>query len=99
MFFLCGSMEYMFWSSCCTLKYGLAQLENAAASYTASSKHAHLFERVYGWCLGIGWLHEFDLEAGVLTCPDCMNLVPVLLTWHSTLYSRHTLHMVAKYKY
>jgi hypothetical protein len=35
------------------------------------------------------------------TCqtPDCMNLVPVLLTWHSTLNNRQLLHTIATYKY
>jgi hypothetical protein len=31
--------------------------------------------------------------------PDGMNLVPVLLTWHSTLYNRHPLHTIATYTY
>jgi hypothetical protein len=38
---------------------------------------------------GMGWVHELAHAAGVHTChtPDCRNLVPVLLTWHSTLYN------------
>jgi hypothetical protein len=39
-------------------------------------------------------MHLLAHSAGVHTChtPDCMILVPVLLTWHSTLYNRHPLH-------
>jgi hypothetical protein len=46
-------------------------------------------------------VHEIAPSAGVHTCHthDCMNLVQVLLTWHSTLYNRHPLHMIATYKY
>jgi hypothetical protein len=46
-------------------------------------------------------MHLLAHSAGVHTChtPDCMILVPVLLTWHSTLYNRHTLHTIAAYKF
>jgi hypothetical protein len=46
-------------------------------------------------------MHLLAHSAGVHTChtPDCMILVPVLLTWHSTLYSRHPLHTIATYKF
>jgi hypothetical protein len=47
------------------------------------------------WLMLRHWLvHELAHSAGVHAChtPDCMNLVPVLLTWHSTLYHRHPLH-------
>jgi hypothetical protein len=39
----------------------------------------------------MGWKHELAHSAGVNTCHphDCVNLVPVLLTWHSTLYNLH----------
>jgi hypothetical protein len=42
--------------------------------------------------------HELAHSNAVHTChtPDCMNLVPVVLTWHSTLCNRHPLkHMQA----
>jgi hypothetical protein len=44
-------------------------------------------------------MHLLAHSAGVHTChtPDCMILVPVLLTWHSTLYNRHPLHTIATY--
>jgi hypothetical protein len=34
----------------------------------------------------MGWEQEPALSAGVHTChaPDCMNLVPMLLTWHTS---------------
>jgi hypothetical protein len=56
---------------------------------------------VYGWCGGMGWVRELAHSIGVHTChnPDCMNLVPVLLTWHSTLYNQYPLHNIATYKY
>jgi hypothetical protein len=46
-------------------------------------------------------MHKLPHSAGVHTChtPDCMNLVPVLLTWHSTLYKRHPLHTIGSYQY
>jgi hypothetical protein len=45
-------------------------------------------------------MHLLSHSAGVYTChtPDCMILVPVLLTWHSTVYNRHPLHTIATYK-
>jgi hypothetical protein len=45
-------------------------------------------------------MYELVHSDGVRTChtPDCMNLVPVLLTWYGTLYSRHPLHAKATYK-
>jgi hypothetical protein len=45
----------------------------------------------------MGWEHELAHSAGGHTCrsPDCMNLVPLLLTWHSTLYNQHPLHKTA----
>jgi hypothetical protein len=45
-------------------------------------------------------MHLLAHSAGVHTChtPDCMILVPVLLTWHSALYNRHPLHTIATYK-
>jgi hypothetical protein len=45
-------------------------------------------------------MHELAQSAGVHTChtPDCMNLVPVLLAWHSILYNRQPLHTIATYK-
>jgi hypothetical protein len=47
------------------------------------------------------WVHEFAHSARVHTChtPDCMSLVPVLLTWHSTLYNGNPLYTIATYKY
>jgi hypothetical protein len=49
----------------------------------------------------MGWVRELALSIGVHAChnPDCMNLVPVLLTWHSTLYNQYPLHNIATYKY
>jgi hypothetical protein len=46
-------------------------------------------------------VHEHALSGGVHTChtPHCMNFVPVLLTWHSPLYSRQPLHKRASYNY
>jgi hypothetical protein len=46
-------------------------------------------------------MHLRAHSAGVHTChaPDYMILVPVLLTWHSTLYNRHPLHTIATYKF
>jgi hypothetical protein len=45
-------------------------------------------------------MHLLAHSAGVHTChtPDCVILVPVLLTCHSTLYNRHPLHTIATYK-
>jgi hypothetical protein len=44
-------------------------------------------------------VHEFVHSAGVHMChTPCMNLVLVLLTWHSTGYNRHPLHTIATYK-
>jgi hypothetical protein len=42
-------------------------------------------------------MHELAHSAGVHTChtPDYMNSVPVLLTWHRTLYNRQPLHTIA----
>jgi hypothetical protein len=49
------------------------------------------------------WEHELAHSAGVHTChtPDCMNWVPVpvLLTWHSTLYNRHPTYRATTYQY
>jgi hypothetical protein len=41
----------------------------------------------------MGWEDELAHSAGVQFCltPDCSNLVPVLLAWHSTLYNQHPL--------
>jgi hypothetical protein len=41
-------------------------------------------------------MHLLAHSAGVHTCytPDCMNLVPVLLTWHSALYNQQPLHTI-----
>jgi hypothetical protein len=46
-------------------------------------------------------MHLLAHSAGVHTCRthDFMILVPVLLTWHSTLYNRHPLHTIATYKF
>jgi hypothetical protein len=46
-------------------------------------------------------VHELAHSAGVHTWhPDCVNLVPVLLTWHSTLYNNgHALLTIATEKY
>jgi hypothetical protein len=45
-------------------------------------------------------MHELAHSAGVQTChtPDCVNLVPVLLIWHSTLYNRQPLYAIATLK-
>jgi hypothetical protein len=39
-----------------------------------------------------GWM---SLLSQLVCTPDCMNLVPVLLTWHTTLSSQHPLHKIA----
>jgi hypothetical protein len=46
-------------------------------------------------------VHALAHAAGVHTrhTPDCMNLVPVLLTWHSTLSNRHPPFTIVTYKY
>jgi hypothetical protein len=73
-----------------------AQLDNAATSYTPPPLHFVCFK---------GFMVDVKAWAGCicsltqLVCkPDCMILVPVLLTWHSTLYNRHPLHTIATYK-
>jgi hypothetical protein len=40
----------------------------------------------------MSWEHEAAHSAGVHAClaSDRLNLVPVLLAWHSTLYNRRT---------
>jgi hypothetical protein len=48
----------------------------------------------------MGWEHERAHSAGVHTClSPARNLVPVLLTWHSTLYNRHPLHKKVTQQY
>jgi hypothetical protein len=47
-------------------------------------------------------MHELAHSAGVHACrthDDWMNLVLVLLKWHSILYNRHPLHSIATYTY
>jgi hypothetical protein len=46
------------------------------------------------------WEHELAHPAGLQIChtSDCMNLVPVLLAWHSILYNRQALHTKASYQ-
>jgi hypothetical protein len=48
-----------------------------------------------------GFMVNVEVWAGVNTfyTPDCMNVVPVLLTWHSTLYNRQPLHTIATHEY
>jgi hypothetical protein len=72
-----------------------AHLQNATTSYTAQPLQVCLIvcffvSRGLGWCWGMGWVHERTHSAGVHTChtPDCMNVEPVLRTWHSTLHNQ-----------
>jgi hypothetical protein len=104
MFFLCGSMEYMFWGATEPRNMDMpwsnttapcsptARLEKAAASFTAQPLHVSVcFVTFMGGAEGPE--HELAYSGGAHACQagaDCTNLVPMLLTWHSTLYNRHT---------
>jgi hypothetical protein len=101
MVLLCGSMAYMFWSGYCTSRYGLAIAHHNSSIFPYSLTgerrpllHHYMSLWFKGFKVGVdaGARCMSSLTQQVCTPAspqvrgaDCTNLVPAMLTWHTTL--------------
>jgi hypothetical protein len=106
MFSLRGSMEHMFRvaSEPLVKKWAYHGQHNSSVFPCSPtiSRLSHYILVCFGYVMGgaEAWARNMSSLTPATPCtPDCMNLVPVLLTWHSTLYNRDPLQTKATYNY